>query len=206
MENILDIYKQPYDEAYPVVCMDESSKQHLKETRETLPMTSGKPERYDTEYERNGTSNLFIFFEPLRGWRRIDVTARRTAEDWAMQIKTLVDDDYPKATKIKLVMDNLNTHTGASLYKVFEPVEARRLLHKLEFCYTPKHGSWLNMAEIEFSLLSRQCMSDRMADRDYLTQEVSAWVKNRNMIKSEMNWRFTAEDARIKLKHLYPTI
>jgi len=206
MENILDIYKQPYDEAYPVVCMDESSKQHLKETRETLPMASGKPERYDTEYERNGTSNLFIFFEPLRGWRRIDVTARRTAEDWAMQIKTLVDDDYPKATKIKLVMDNLNTHTGASLYKVFEPVEARRLLDKLEFCYTPKHGSWLNMAEIEFSLLSRQCMSDRMADREYLTQEVSAWVKNRNMIKSEMNWRFTAEDARIKLKHLYPTI
>ncbi len=206
MENVLNIYKQPYDEAFPVVCMDESSKQHLRETREKLPMEPGKPERYDTEYERNGTSNLFIFFEPLRGWRRVDVTARRTAEDWAMQIKKLVDEDYPNATKIRLVMDNLNTHTGASLYKVFEPAEARRLLDRLELCYTPKHGSWLNMAEIEFSLLSRQCMSDRMADREYLKQEVSAWVKNRNAIKSDMNWRFTTEDARIKLKHLYPTI
>jgi len=206
MENILDIYKRPYDEAYPVVCMDESSKQHLRETREKLPMEAGKPERYDTEYERNGTSNLFIFFEPLRGWRRIDVTEKRTAEDWALQIKKLVDEDYPQATTIRLVMDNLNTHTGASLYKVFEPKEARRLLDKLEFCYTPKHGSWLNMAEIEFSLLSRQCMSDRMEDREYLTREVSAWVESRNAIKSEMNWRFTTEDARIKLKHLYPSI
>ena len=206
MENILTLYKLPYDEAYPIVCMDESSKQHLIETREKLPMEPGKPERYDTEYERNGTSNLFIFFEPLRGWRRIDVTERRTAEDWALQIKKLVDEDYPQATTIKLVMDNLNTHTGASLYKVFEPKEARRLLDKLEFCYTPKHGSWLNMAEIEFSLLSRQCMSDRMADREHLAQEVSAWVAYRNAIKSEMNWRFTTEDARIKLKHLYPSI
>jgi len=144
MENILDIYKRPYDEAYPVVCMDESSKQHLRETREKLPMEAGKPERYDTEYERNGTSNLFIFFEPLRGWRRIDVTEKRTAEDWALQIKKLVDEDYPQATTIRLVMGNLNTHTGASLYKVFEPKEARRLLDKLEFYYTPKHGSWLN--------------------------------------------------------------
>jgi len=206
MENILTLYKQPYNEACPVVCMDESSKQHLKETRERLPMEPGKPERYDTEYERNGTSNLFIFFEPLRGWRRIDVTERRTAEDWALQIKKLVDEDYPQATTIRLVMDNLNTHTGASLYKVFEPGEARRLLDKLEFCYTPKHGSWLNMAEIEFSLLSRQCMSDRMADREYLAQEVSAWVAHRNAIESEMSWRFTTEDARIKLKHLYPSI
>lgn len=206
MENILEIYKQPYDEAYPVVCMDESSKQHLRETRKKLPMEPGKPERYDTEYERNGTSNLFIFFEPLRGWRRIDVTEKRTAEDWALQIKKLVDDDYPQATKIRLVMDNLNTHVGASLYKVFEPKKARRLLDKLEFCYTPKHGSWLNMAEIEFSLLSRQCLSDRMADRNHLTREISAWVAQRNAIKSEMNWRFTTEDARIKLKHLYPSI
>ena len=206
MENILEIYKQPYDEAYPVVCMDESSKQHLRETREKLPMEPGKPERYDTEYERNGTSNLFIFFEPLRGWRRIDVTEQRTAVDWAQQIKKLVDEDYPQATTIRLVMDNLNTHTGASLYKVFEPKEARRLLDKLDFCYTPKHGSWLNMAEIEFSLLSRQCMGDRMADRANLTGEVLAWVEQRNAIKSEMNWRFTTEDARIKLKHLYPLI
>jgi len=206
MENILTLYKQPYSEAYPVVCMDESSKQHLRETREKLPMEPGKPERYDTEYERNGTSNLFIFFEPLRGWRRIDVTEKRTAKDWALQIKKLVDEDYPRATTIRRVMDNLNTHTGASLYKVFEPKEARRLLDKLEFCYTPKHGSWLNMAEIEFSLLSRQCLSDRMIDRDYLTQEVSAWVAQRNAIKSEMNWRFTTGDACIKLKHLYPSI
>jgi len=206
MEDVLVLYKQPYDEKHPVVCMDESSKQHLRETRQKLPMEPGKPERYDTEYERNGTSNLFIFFEPLRGWRRIDVTARRTAVDWAQQIKKLVDEDYPDAKKIRLVMDNLNTHIGASLYKAFEPKEARRLLDKLEFHYTPKHGSWLNMAEIEFSLLSRQCMSDRMADRDYLIQEVTAWVNNRNSIKSDMKWRFATEDARIKLSHLYPTI
>jgi len=205
MEDVLTLYKQPYDEKHPVVCMDESSKQHLRETRQKLPMEAGKPERYDTEYERNGTSNLFIFFEPLRGWRRIDVTARRTAEDWAYQIKKLVDEDYPHAKKIRLVMDNLNTHMGASLYKTFEAKEARRLLDKLEFHYTPKHGSWLNMAEIEFSLLSRQCMSDRMADRDYLTQEATAWMNNRNSIKSDMKWRFATEDARIKLKYLYPT-
>ena len=169
-------------------------------------MEPGKPERYDTEYERNGTSNLFIFFEPLKGWRRVDVTARRTSKDWAYQIQELVDEDYPKAKKIRLVMDNLNTHVGASLYKAFGPEEARRLLDKLEFHYTPKHGSWLNMAEIEFSLLSRQCMRDRMADRDYLTQEVTAWVNNRNSVKSDMKWRFTTDDARIKLKHLYPTL
>ena len=206
MESILEVYKEPYDEKQPVVCMDESSKQHLKEVRNILPIAPGKPERYDTEYERNGTSNLFIFFEPLRGWRRIDTTPRRTAQDWAGQIKKLVDKDYPKAEKIRLVMDNLNTHVGASLYKTFEPSEARRLLDKLEFRYTPKHGSWLNMAEIEFSLLSRQCLSDRMVDREHLGQEVNAWVKQRNSKNSEMNWRFTTEDARIKLKHLYPSI
>lgn len=142
MEDILSLYKLNYDETHPIVCRDESSKQHLRETGEKLPMEPGKPERYyDTEYERNGTSNLFLFFEPLRGWRHIDVIASRTAHDWAMQIKTLVDDDYPKVQKIRLVMDNLNTHVGASLYKAFEPNEARRLLDKLEFHYTPKHGS-----------------------------------------------------------------
>ncbi len=206
MEDILTLYKQDYSKKYPVVCMDESSKQHLKDVRKALPMEPGKPERFDTEYERNGTSNLFIFFEPLRGWRRIAITARRTAVDWALQIRQLVDDDYPEARTIRLVMDNLNTHIGASLYQAFDPAEARRLLDKLEFHYTPKHGSWLNMAEIEFSLLSRQCMKNRMANRAYLTQEVSAWVKHRNLKDSEMNWRFTTEDARIKLKHLYPTI
>ncbi len=206
MEDILTLYKQDYNKKYPVVCMDESSKQHLKDVRKALPMEPGKPERFDTEYERNGTSNLFIFFEPLRGWRRIDITARRTAVDWALQIRQLVDDDYPEAQTIRLVMDNLNTHVGASLYQAFDPPEARRLLDKLEFHYTPKHGSWLNMAEIEFSLLSRQCMKHRMANRAYLTQEVTAWVKHRNSKESEMNWRFTTEDARIKLKHLYPTL
>jgi len=206
MENILSLYKRPYDKAHPLVCMDESSKQQLKETRIPLPREPGKPERYDTEYERNGTSNLFLFFEPLRGWRRIDVTTSRTAIDWAHQIRTLVDEDYPDADTIHLVMDNLNTHTGASLYKAFEPAEARRLLDKLEFHYTPKHGSWLNMAEIEFSLLSRQCLRDRMQDRDYLSQQVDAWVSERNMASHSMTWRFTTEDARIKLKHLYPSL
>ena len=206
MEDILTLYQQDYDKQYPVVCMDESSKQHLKDVRKALPMEPGKPERFDTEYERNGTSNLFIFFEPLRGWRRIDITARRTAVDWALQIRKLVDDDYPEAQTIRLVMDNLNTHIGASLYKAFDPAEAHRLLDKLELHYTPKHGSWLNMAEIEFSLLSRQCMKNRMANRAYLAQEVTAWVNNRNSKESEMNWRFTTKDARIKLKHLYPTL
>ena len=206
MEDILTLYKRPYDEEYPVVCMDESSKQHLKETHQPLPMKPGKPLRYDTEYERNGTSNLFLLFAPLRGWRRIDVTASRTATDWALQIRQLVDEDYPKAKKIRLVMDNLNTHVGASLYKAFPPEEARRLLDKLEFNYTPKHGSWLNMAEIEFSLLSRQCLRDRMGDRANLTDEVGAWVANRNSLESTMNWQFTTEDARIKLKRLYPSI
>lgn len=206
MEDVLDLYKKPYDDKRPIVCMDESSKQQIKEVRQPLPMEPGKPERYDTEYERNGVSNLFIFFEPLRGWRRIDITSRRTAQDWAGQIRKLVDEDYPKVEKIRLVMDNLNTHIGASLYKTFVPSEARRLLDKLEFHYTPKHGSWLNMAEIELSLLSRQCLGDRMVDRKYLGQQVGAWVTQRNSKGSEMNWRFTTEDARIKLKHLYPSI
>jgi len=206
MENVLSIYKRPYDKAHPVVCMDESSKQLLKETRIPLPRKAGKPERYDTEYERNGTGNLFLFFEPLCGWRRIDVTESRTAIDWAYQIRTLVDEDYPDADIIHVVMDNLNTHSCASLYKAFKPAEARRLLDKLEFHYTPKHGSWLNMAEIEFSLLSRQCLRDRMEEMDYLSQQVDAWVGERNAISSSMNWRFTTEDARIKLKHLYPSV
>ena len=206
MEAVLSVYTQPYDEAYPVVCMDESSKQHTKETRTPLACKPGQPERYDTEYERNGTSNLFLFFDPLRGWRRIDVTATRTALDWAEQIRKRVDEDYPDAKKIHLVMDNLNTHKGASLYRAFEPKEARRLLDKWVFHYTPIHGSWLNMAEIEFSHLSRQCLDDRMPDRDCLAMRSAQWVKQRNANKSSMDWRFTTEDARIKLKHLYPTI
>lgn len=206
MERLLGLYREPYRKTHPVVWLDESSKQPLREVREKLPMEPGKPERYDTEYERNGTRNLFVFFEPLRGWRRMEVTQRRTAQDWAHQIRKLVDEEYPEAKKIHLVMDNLNPHTGASWYKTFEPAEARRLLDKRVFHHTPKHGSWLNMAEIEFSLLSRQCMRDRMADREHLAREVEAWVTQRNRQDSEMNWRFTTEDARIKLKYLYPTI
>lgn len=206
MEEILEVYKKPYNKGEPVVCMDESSKQHIKEVRRVLPMEAGKAERYDSEYERNGTSNLFIFFEPLKGWRRIETTERRTAKDWAKQIKKLVDEDYAEAEKKHLVMDNLNTHAGASLYKTYKPAEARRLLNKLEFHYTPKHGSWLNMAEIEFSILSRQCIADRMEDRTYLTQQIGSWVKQRNEKKSDMQWRFTTQDARIKLRHLYPSV
>lgn len=156
MENILDVYQRSYDETHPLICMDESSKQHLKETRQPIPAKPGSVEKYDTEYERNGVSNLFMFFEPLEGRRHVAVTDQRTALDWAHQIRHLVDVMYPRAERISLVMDNLNTHTGASLYKAFPPEEARRLLDKLEIHYTPKHGSWLNMAEIELSILSRR--------------------------------------------------
>lgn len=206
METVLEVYKRPYDSRYPVVCMDESSQQHIRETRVPLPSQPGKPLRYDTEYERNGVSNLFIFFEPLRGWRRLDVTDRRTAKDWAEQIRQLVDEDYADAERILLVMDNLNTHVGASLYKTFAPAEARRILDKLVFYYTPKHGSWLNMAEIEFSVLSRQCMDTRIPDQETLRQAVDEWVVSRNNHDSQMEWRFTTQDARIKLKRLYPSI
>lgn len=206
MENTLEVYKKPYDPEYPLVCMDESSKQHIKEMRNPISAKSGEVERYDTEYERNGVSNLFIFFEPLAGWRHISVTNKRTAVDWAFQIRDLVDIYYPKSKRIKLVMDNLNTHVGASLYKAFKPQEARRILERLELHYTPKHGSWLNMAEIELSILSRQCLDRRIPDQITLKGEVGAWEERRNTHSKPMNWRFTTEDARIKLKRLYPTI
>ena len=206
MEDVLEVYKQPYDPDYPVVCMDESSKQHTLEVRKPLPPEPGKAARYDTEYQRNGVSNLFVFFEPLAGWRTLNVTDSRTAVDWAHQIKTLLDEHYPEAIKVKLVMDNLNTHTAASLYKAFEPEEARRLAERLEIHYTPKHGSWLNMAEIEFSHLGRQCLDRRIPDQETMRREVEAWVQQRNRQKAKMEWRFTTEDARIKLKHLYPSI
>lgn len=204
MENILDIYQRPYNSDNPLVCMDESSKQQTKEVRK--PIKTKGITYYDTEYERNGTSNLFIFFEPLTGWRRIDVTNQRKSVDWAHQIKKLVDQDYPNASKITLVMDNLNTHIGASLYKAFKPQEARRILNRLDFHYTPKHGSWLNMAEIEFSILSRQCLDNRIPDQKTLRQKVTDWTKKRNICSKPMNWRFTTSDARIKLKRLYPNI
>jgi hypothetical protein len=206
MEDTLEVYKRPYDEAHPLICMDESSKQHIKDTREPIPAKPGTVSRYDTEYERNGVSNVFMFFEPLQGKRYVEVTDQRTAVDWAHQIRSLVDVHYPYAKRITLVMDNLNTHTGASLYKAFEPKEARRILEKLEIHYTPKHGSWLNMAEIELSILSRQCMDRRIPDQETLKKEISAWQEKRNAIARPMEWRFTTEDARIKLKKLYPTL
>jgi len=206
MENILDVYKRSYNETHPLICMDESSKQHLKETRQPIPAKPGSVEKYDTEYERNGVSNLFMFFEPLEGRWHVAVTDHRTALDWAYQIRHLVDVMYPRAERISLVMDNLNTHTGASLYKAFPPEEARRLLDKLEIHYTPKHGSWLNMAEIELSILSRQCLDRRIPDQKTLKIEVATWQENRNAIARPMEWRFTTEDARVKLKKLYPTL
>jgi hypothetical protein len=206
MENVLELYQQPYNPDNPVVCMDETSKQQLKEIRMPLPAEPGKPHRYVSEYERNGTSNIFMFFEPLRGKRFVNVTDSRTAVDWALQIKELVDIQYPNAEKVTLVMDNLNTHTGASLYKAYPPQEARRILKRLQFCYTPKHGSWLNMAEIELSILSRQCLKRRIPEQTALKREVAAWQKRRNQISKPMKWRFTTEDARIKLRKLYPTL
>lgn len=206
MEDVLELYKQPYDPKRPVVCLDESNKQLLIEVFDPIPMEPGHPERYDTQYERNGVSNLFMMFEPLTGWRHVEVTDRRTAVDWAQQVKSLVDGRYKNADTIVLVEDNLNTHTPASLYKAFTPEEARRIVEKLEFHYTPKHGSWLDMAEIELSILSRQCLDRRIPDQETLRREVKAWEDERNACGTSMEWRFTTEDARIKLKKLYPTL
>ena len=189
-----------------MVCLDESNKQHTREVLDPIPMKPGSVERYDTQYERNGVSNLFMMFEPLSGWRHVEVTDRRTAIDWAHQIKFLVDVRHKDAEKIVLVEDNLNTHCPASLYKAFSPEEARRMLDKLEFHYTPKHGSWLDMAEIELSILSRQCLDRRIPDQETLRKEVKAWEDQRNNSNSTMEWRFKTEDARIKLKRLYPTL
>jgi len=200
MENILEVYQRSYDETHPLICMDESSKQHLKETRQPIPAQPGSVEKYDTEYERNGVSSLFMFFEPLEGRRHVAVTNQRTAIDWAQQIQSLIDVHYPEAELVTLVMDNLNTHTGASLYKAFPPEEARRLLAKLDIHYTPKHGSWLNMAEIELSILSRQCLDRRIPDQATLKRETAAWQEKRNAIARPN------EDARVKLKRLYPTL
>ena len=206
MEDILEVYKRPYDPKRPLVCLDESNKQHTREVLDPIPMKPGSVERYDTQYERNGVSNLFMMFEPLSGWRHVEVTDRRTAIDWAHQIKFLVDVRHKDAEKIALVEDNLNTHCPASLYTAFSPEEARRMLDKLEFHYTPKHGSWLDMAEIELSILSRQCLDRRIPDQETLRKEVKAWEDQRNNSNSTMEWRFKTEDARIKLKRLYPTL
>lgn len=206
MEDVLEVYKRPCDPAYPQVCMDEVSKQLVSETRQPLPMEPGQPQRYDYEYRREGVCNLFMFFEPLQGWRHLKVTQRRTRQDWAWAMKDLVDVCYPDAKRIIVVLDNLNTHSGASLYETFEPAEARRIWERLELHYTPKHGSWLNMAEIELSVFARQCLNRRIPDQDILHREVAALETERNRAASTVDWRFTTADARIKLKRLYPVI
>lgn len=205
MEALLDLYAEPYDPARPVVGFDESSKQLVAETRLPLPMTPGRPERFDTEYARNGTANLFLLCQPLAGWRQVEVTERRTKDDFAHQMQVLVDRHFPNAEIIRIVMDNLNTHTPAALYEAFPPAEARRILKKLEFHYTPVHGSWLNMAELEFSMLSRQCLGRRIPDREILSTEVAAWVAARNEQRATIHWQFTVDDARRKLHRLYPS-
>ena len=206
MEAVLDIYQRPEDTATPIVCVDETSKQHIKDTRAPLPGIIGKPHRFDSQYARNGVSNLFMIFAPLQGFRHVEVTDRRTSVDFAHICRDLVDVHFRDAEKILLVCDNLNTHKPASLYKAFPAHQARRIAEKLQFHYTPKHGNrWLNIAEIEFSVLSRQCLSRRIPDQETLKREVQAWQDRRNQQSATVNWRFTAEDARIKLKKLYPS-
>jgi hypothetical protein len=206
MEEVLAVYTQPYDARRPWICMDEVSKQLVGETRQPLPTEPGQAPRYDYEYQRNGVCNLFMFFDPVRGWRHVGVTERRTMQDWAWALKTVVEDYYPSADLITVVLDNLNTHVPAALYATFPPAEARRLRRRVEFGYTPKHGSWLNMAEIELSVVSRQCLNRRLADRDTVKREVGAWETRRNTDGVTADWRFTTADARIKLKRLYPVI
>ena len=205
MEDVLEVYRRPYDRQRPQFCMDEASKQVLRDVRAPLPAHPGHPARVDYEYERGGVANLFLFCEPLAGQRWLDVTDRRTKADWAQQIKDLVDVRYPDADRIVLVLDNLNTHTPAAFYEVFAPAEAKRLTDKLEIHYTPKHGSWLNIAECELSALSRQCLDRRFPAFAALAAEVAAWQERRNAAGTRVDWRFTTDDARIKLKRLYPS-
>lgn len=206
MEDVLDIYSRPVDPRRPLVCMDETSKQLVAETRTPVPATPGHPRRSDYEYERRGVSSLFLFCAPLHGWRHVVASARRTRADWAHRIKELVDVHFPEADRIVLVMDNLNTHTPASLYQTFPPAEAKRLADRLEIHYTPKHGSWLNIAEIELSALARQCLNQRIADQTMLQAHLGAWQDPRNRRLAAVDWHFTTTDARVKLKHLYPAI
>ena len=205
MEDVLDVYQRPYDPLRPLICLDEASKQLLAHVREPLPPEPGWPQRVDCEYRREGTANLFMLFEPLAGHRRVKVTDRRTKRDFAEIIRELVDVHYPQVERIVLVMDQLNTHTPGSLYEAFEPSEAKRLADRLEIHYTPKHGSWLNMAEIEFSVLSRQCLKERMDGKTSLTRAIAVWQKQRNEHATRVDWQFTTADARIKLKRLYPS-
>ena len=206
MEDVLALYRRPYDPDRPVVCMDEMSRQLLKEVRAPLEARPGAPYRYDHHYERNGTVNLFTFFEPLAAWRTVMVRGRRTKVDWAECVRELLDEHYPEAEKVILVMDNLNTHCVSSLYEAFAPEEARRLAKRLEIHYTPEHGSWLNMAEIEQSVLARQALSRRVPDAEAMEQTATGWADGRNDAEATVDWQFQTEDARIKLKRLYPKI
>ena len=206
MEDILEVYQRHFAENEVLVCMDETSKQHIKETRTPAPTRPGDAAKYDYEYERNGVSNLFMLCAPLEGWRHVKVTDRHTKVDWAELIQELVDDHYPGKRKIVLVMDNLNTHKLSSLYEAFDPAQARRIAERLEIHFTPKHGSWLNIAEIEIGVMARQCLDRRLGNQPILRSEIDAWRKQRNEEAICVNWRFTTDDARIKLKSLYPSI
>ena len=205
MEDVLDLYHEEYDADRPVVCFDESSKQLVDDVRPPIPAGPGRAQRHDTEYKRNGTRNLFMFCEPKGGWRHVEVTERRTAVDFAHQMKWLVDEAYPCAESVRLVLDNLNTHKLGSLYDAFEPVEARRIARRLEFHYTPKHGSWLNMAEIELSVFSRSCLRQRVPDETDLRRHVHALEEERNLARASIDWRFSIQDARARLHRLYPS-
>ena len=206
MEDVLEVYHRQFESNEVLVCLDETSKQLVQETRQPLPARLGMPAGYDYEYQRNGVNNLFKLFAPLDGWRRVEVTERRTKADWARVLRKLVDVDYPEKDRIVLVMDNLNTHHPASLYQAFEPAEARRIAERLEIHYTPKHGSWLNMAETELAVLAKQCLDRRIPSQDILEHQTRAWQDQRNREAIQVDWRFTTEDARIKLKSLYPSI
>jgi hypothetical protein len=206
MEDVLDVYQQPYDPLRPVVCLDETNRQLIGETRKPLPAKAGEPQRVDYEYVRNGVADIFMMFEPLAARRYTKVTKTRTRVDFANCLRDLSDLYYPRAEKILLVMDNLNTHTLASLYEAFEPQEARRLAERFEIHHTPKHASWLNMAEIEISVMSRQCLARRISSQDEMTREVRAWNSRRNVACLTVDWQFTTADARIKLKRLYPKL
>jgi hypothetical protein len=206
MENILAVYTRPHDPDRPLVCLDETSKQLIRETRVPVPLKPGRPARVDYEYERNGTANIFMLFAPLEGWRHVEVTDRHAAVDYAAILRDLSDRYFPDASKIVLVQDNLSTHTAASLYAAFEPAEAYRLAQRFEWHYTPKHGSWLDMAESELGVLSSQCLDRRIEDKDSLIQEVAAWSRHRNKHHAKANWQFTNENARVKLRRLYPSL
>jgi hypothetical protein len=206
MESILDLYQLPYNELYPVICMDEKPYQLLDDIISPIPMKPGKPKRFDYEYERKGTCSIFVFNQPLTGWTYANARERRTQIDFAHEIKELLTVHFPNAIKVRLASDNLNTHVPAALYRAFPAKEARGLLRRLEFHYTPKHGSWLNIAEVSISILARQCLGRRIPDLATLNKEITAWCKEQNSTPTPINWQFTAEDARIKLRRLYPQI